>query len=611
MNLSTAQTSTQRALAAIVLTDAVSFSARMSVDEEATLNLIQRDLKLMSDLCNHYGGQVLKSTGDGLLMSFSSAAQAVSCSQEIQKELANLAEGLVPEEYLKHRIGIHLGDVLFSHGDVLGNGVNIAARLQSRSTPGGICISQTVHDVVKARLDMQATFLGPLQLKNIKEPVPAFQIPPIGESGTLVVQVEPQSLDNQVAPLVIIAQTLQQDTQQHRIKKLIFGTCQGLWENDPAVLSQFELLPLLEKLHHRHSTLASLETALRSMAARLNRKAEYMAIADTILKSLKPIYQEQAVSVEVSQKESLQLTETQMMYQEIATSLTQQGEQLRIRKLLYAVVHATWENDPTLLAQQVMTDLIAAVHKIAPTETDLSDHLEYVIQRLNHQSRYTQVGLLISEAFQHLYGTLAPESEAIEPESEVADLAIMSAEDQTMAIHEAPVSHEIPVSQENITSATRLASPTQLSSVTELSGVTQLSGEHTVTHTTLSPGDTSDNSALDNMANLPQPKERDRANLFSLRLEIMRYTSPLRAKILLMSTVRSPFAFSQQDWIALKSKTLDDLIQETFNYCKTYADLESKLTIICHCVDNAADNQQTAGAILQAMKPFYPIAASS
>jgi hypothetical protein len=86
----------------------------------------------------------------------------------------------------------------------------------------------------------------------------------------------------------------------------------------------------------------------------------------------------------------------------------------------------------------------------------------------------------------------------------------------------------------------------------------------------------------------------------------MRYTSPLRAKILLLSTVRSPFAGTQQDWITLKSKSLDNLIQETFEYCKTFADLESKLTIMCHCVDNVGENIQAAGAILQAMKPYYP-----
>ncbi|NER82842.1 MAG: molecular chaperone Tir, partial [Leptolyngbya sp. SIO1D8] len=95
MNLSAAQTGTKRALAAIVLTDAAGFSARMSDDEEGTLTLIQRDLKLMADLCDRFGGQVLKSTGDGLLMSFLSAVQAVRCSQEIQQQLAHFAEGWV------------------------------------------------------------------------------------------------------------------------------------------------------------------------------------------------------------------------------------------------------------------------------------------------------------------------------------------------------------------------------------------------------------------------------------------------------------------------------------------------------------------------------------
>jgi len=75
---------------------------------------------------------------------------------------------------------------------------------------------------------------------------------------------------------------------------------------------------------------------------------------------------------------------------------------------------------------------------------------------------------------------------------------------------------------------------------------------------------------------------------------------------LLLSTVRSPFTASRQDWVTLKSKSLDDLLQATFEYCETFSDLESKLTIMCHCVDNVGENIQTAGAILQAMKPFYP-----
>ncbi|UBF26134.1 hypothetical protein K9N68_32190 [Kovacikia minuta CCNUW1] len=166
----------QRVLAAIVFTDAVNFSARMVADEERTLEVMQRDLRLMADLCQRFEGQVLKTTGDGLLMYFTSAVQAVESAIAIQGAIAQAATDLTPQDFLAHRIGIHLGDVFFSETDVMGSGVNIAARLQSKADPGGICISQTVYDVVKSQLELKATYLGPQELKNIRDPVPAYQI---------------------------------------------------------------------------------------------------------------------------------------------------------------------------------------------------------------------------------------------------------------------------------------------------------------------------------------------------------------------------------------------------------------------------------------------------
>ena len=161
-------------LAAIILTDAVGFSARMSTDEEDTLGLIHRDLKLMETLCQQFEGQVIKSTGDGLLMCFSSAVQAVSCSLEIQRQLVTPAQ--LSQKRLEHRIGVHLGDVFFKDDDVMGNGVNIAARLQTEAHPGGICISQVVYEVVKSRLSLHAAYAGPLRLKNIQAPQPAYHV---------------------------------------------------------------------------------------------------------------------------------------------------------------------------------------------------------------------------------------------------------------------------------------------------------------------------------------------------------------------------------------------------------------------------------------------------
>jgi class 3 adenylate cyclase len=166
----------QRTLAAIVFSDVVNFGGIMSANEEHALMLVRRDIDLMTRICEQYEGRVLKFTGDGLLMYFHSAVQAVACALEIQKEIATIAADLPPKDVLQHRIGIHLGDVFVSDNDVMGDGVNIAARLQSEAEPGGICLSQIVYDVVKKRLALQATYLGPRELKHIQEAVPIYQI---------------------------------------------------------------------------------------------------------------------------------------------------------------------------------------------------------------------------------------------------------------------------------------------------------------------------------------------------------------------------------------------------------------------------------------------------
>lgn len=172
----TPEPSAKRTLAAIVFTDVAGFSALMEEDEDRTLRLVARDLDLIRNTCQQLGGKALKSTGDGLLMSFDSAVQAAACALQTQQKLSEQARDLPPEDVLMHRIGIHLGDVFISENDVMGDGVNVAARIQTEAPPGGICISQTVYDVVKNRLGVKATYLGPRELKNIKEAVPVYRI---------------------------------------------------------------------------------------------------------------------------------------------------------------------------------------------------------------------------------------------------------------------------------------------------------------------------------------------------------------------------------------------------------------------------------------------------
>jgi adenylate cyclase len=581
----------QRALAAIVLTDAVGFSARMSLDEGGTLRLIQRDLKMMSHLCEQYNGQVLKSTGDGLLMAFSSAVQAVSCAQTIQSQLAELSQGCDPGDYLQHRIGIHLGDVLFSHSDVLGNGVNIAARLQTQSVPNGICMSQTVYDVVKARLDLQAVFLGPLRLKNIHEPVPAYQIPPIGEEVVATTPQEPETQWGLADPLTAAVHQLQADPSHWRIKKLVFGTCQNVWENDPTVLARFDLKELLQTLAQRYSGLDALQTAFNGIIARLNRQGEYLAVASRILAVMQPIYAQQA---QAQPPEDTAVTAGESGYQRIAAQLETSLQKARIKKLLYAVTTDTWENNVAALDSHSLDFLVATAHQMAPTLKEFQYHLERIVRRLNRQERYVPLAQTLVEAFRPLY--TSDEGTRLTQAGEGTALRAEEATNLAMADADAPTQGD------TLTTATRIATAEQSPT------------EGTIAYP--DPRSTPASSA----ASAAPPRGRDgqrpvledpRANLFALRLEIMRYTSPLRAKILLLSTIRSPFTFSHQDWLTLKEKTLDDLIRDIFHYCPTFQDLESKLTIISHCLDNTHENTQAAGAILQAMKPYYPSAPSA
>lgn len=165
-------------LAAIVFTDVVNSTQMMVANQTQMLESLTRDFQLMRDICNRYEGQVLKSMGDGLLMYFNSAVKAVSCTQEIQKTLVRSAAFLPSEQVLYHRMGIHLGDVFFSGNDVLGEGVNMAARLQGQACMNGICISKTVYEVVKNHIHLEAKFMGSKPLKGFPEPVDLYQINP-------------------------------------------------------------------------------------------------------------------------------------------------------------------------------------------------------------------------------------------------------------------------------------------------------------------------------------------------------------------------------------------------------------------------------------------------
>jgi adenylate cyclase len=166
----------QRKLAAILHADVAGYSRLMGEDEDSTVQLLQEYRAVASERIRNHRGRVLDMSGDSVLAEFSSASDALQCAVELQDELRHRNTRLPEERRLHFRIGINLGDVIFDGVTIYGDGVNIAARLESLAEPGGICISGTVYDSVGKRLPLNFEFLGERTVKNISSPVRTYRV---------------------------------------------------------------------------------------------------------------------------------------------------------------------------------------------------------------------------------------------------------------------------------------------------------------------------------------------------------------------------------------------------------------------------------------------------
>jgi len=167
----------QRRLTTILIADVVGYSRLIGADEAGTLAALKdRRKRILEPLVSEHGGRIVKFMGDGALIEFSSAVNAVQCAILLQKRMAEANENVPELRQIVLRIGINLGDVVPEGADIFGDGVNIAARLERLARPGELCISANVYDVVRAKLDLSVEDLGEVELKNIAQLVRAFRI---------------------------------------------------------------------------------------------------------------------------------------------------------------------------------------------------------------------------------------------------------------------------------------------------------------------------------------------------------------------------------------------------------------------------------------------------
>jgi len=176
---------TQRRLAAIVATDVVGYSRLMGMDEAGTLAVLRSHRReLIDGKIIEHGGRVVKTMGDGLLLEFPSVVNAVKCSVEVQEGMADRNSGVAEDKQIVLRIGVNLGDIIIDGDDILGDGINIAARLEGLSEPGGVCISSRVHEDVRDRLEENFVDGGLQTLKNIARPLQVWHWSVTGHTKT-------------------------------------------------------------------------------------------------------------------------------------------------------------------------------------------------------------------------------------------------------------------------------------------------------------------------------------------------------------------------------------------------------------------------------------------
>ena len=193
----------RRKLTAVFSADVAGYSRLMGQNEAATVKTLEAYKHIMFSLIKQHRGRVIDSPGDNLLAEFASVVDAVQCAVSVQKELKDKNDDLPENRKMQFRIGINLGDVIDEGGRIYGDGVNIAARLESLSEPGGICISKTVFDHIENKLPLGYRFLGRQQMKNIAKPV-----------GTYKVLMESRVIDGEMQPE---AETTRPDKQQPRL----------------------------------------------------------------------------------------------------------------------------------------------------------------------------------------------------------------------------------------------------------------------------------------------------------------------------------------------------------------------------------------------------------
>ncbi len=226
----------RRKLAAILSSDVVGYSRLMGDNDSATMEAVVATRKLMAGQIIQFGGRVVDALGDALLAEFASAVESVRCAVAIQQAMTRRNAPLPDDRQMRLRIGVNLGDVIERESALYGEGVNVAARLQTLGEPGGICISGSIHDQIEGRLSLAITFAGEHSVKNIGKPVRVFHIS--------VASIPGEAHVHRIGNIELLAEgrTLTVEGQPVKVSTKAFDVLAQLMHSAGRVVSRLQLL---------------------------------------------------------------------------------------------------------------------------------------------------------------------------------------------------------------------------------------------------------------------------------------------------------------------------------------------------------------------------------